>query len=381
MPDDIPEFTPPPPPPEHPDVTPKPVASANPPPAATVTKENVLDRLGVRAARRPEPRVGVSLAGAAAAMGVVGAVAIGGDQLVAPRGGSSSQYPGVFITLGVIVVGVALTGYFRRGPLAAAGVSASAIATLPFFVFATYSSGSTPQFATILLLSSIAWGVGYLIGPGRGHALYLSAFLFGIWLWFIEATEHVFSFPTDALSQIFSNPVSNRFGGRSGPDANTIGAYSLCFAAAYLVLARVLDRRGRRGVATPFVVAGIVTLVVGITVLANELEQVGTCVAYAVAGVGLLYLGATEGRRATNWTGAILVFVGVTVIVADPFDSATAFGFAELAAAALFVLVAHVAADRWHEPAETDFVLSRFYRVGSVQPSGPPPPPAGSVLG
>jgi hypothetical protein len=79
--------------------------------------------------------------------------------------------------------------------------------------------------------------------------------------------------------------------------------------------------------------------------------------------------------------GAILVFLGSTTVVADPFDTPTAFGFAEIIVGGLAILLAHWVTTRFHEPPEIEPVLTRFYSAGSVQPSGPPPPPAGSVLG
>jgi hypothetical protein len=332
----------------------------------------------------------VSLAGAGAAMLVIGAIALGGDQLVGTRGSSGSQFPGLLITLGVIVAGVALTTQYRHGPLASAGVAASATALPPFLAFLTYSKNSTPSFGTILFLSCVGWTAGYLVGPARGHSLYLGAALIGLWLWFIEVTEHLLSFPTDFLSSLgrvaSSGTVgrsgsSSSFGLRSAPSATTIGSYTLTFAVAYLVLARVLDHREKRGIATAFTFAGVVTIIFGIAALSDDLQQIGTGVFFAISGLVLGYLGATEGRRATNWIGAILVFVGVTAIVADPFDTPTAFGLAEIIVGGGTIVLAHWVATQFQEPPETEAVLSAFYSVGSVQPSGPPPPPAGSVLG
>lgn len=336
-------------------------------------KRGLLEWVGVRAAQRPEPRFGVSLAAAGAGMLVIGAISLGGDQLFGTSSGEGSQIPGLLITLAVIVTGVALTAHYRNGPLAAAGVAASATALPPFLAFLTYSKGSPPSVDTILIVSCLGWAAGYLVGPGRGHNLYVGAALLGLWLWFIEVTEHVFSSPTNF-------PFSD-FGLSGGPDVTTVGIYSLVFAVGYLVAARVLDGRNMRGLGTPFAFAGVVTLIIGISSLGEDLQQVGTGVAFVVAGVILMYLGATEGRRATNWIGAILVFGGITTVVADPFDTATSFGFAEIIVGTGAIALAHWVATQFREPPEIEPVLSRFYSVGSVQPSGPPPPPAGSVLG
>ena len=317
---------------------------------------------------------------------MVGAIAIGGDQLVpSGGGGGGSRFPGLVITLGVIIAGVVVTAHARHGPLAAAGVAASAAALVPFFEFLTYSDGAAPSFNTVLFLSFAGWTVGYLMGPGRGHGLYLALSLIGAWVWFLEATERVFSFPTDVLrglGDFFSvsgeSPVRS-FG--RGPNLTSVAVYTLFFAAAYLAAGTVLDRRGRRAAGTPFAFAGIVTMVAGIAFLSSDLKQVGTGLAFAAAGVVLLYLGATASRRGTNWSGAALVFVGMTVVLVDPFDTAAAFGLAAMIGGGIVIALAHVIATRFNEPPETVDTPSRFYRAGSVQPSGPPPPPAGSVLG
>jgi hypothetical protein len=79
--------------------------------------------------------------------------------------------------------------------------------------------------------------------------------------------------------------------------------------------------------------------------------------------------------------GAALVFIGLTIIVGDAFDTPTSFGVAELLVGGGVIAGAHWVATTFLEPPEDMHVLSRFYNSGSVQPSGPPPPPAGSVLG
>ena len=393
MPDDVPQFIPPPPLPERPlrakqnPLMPPPLP---PPLAQPVVKRGLMDWVGVRAGRRAEPRFGVSIAAAGAGLLVVGAIALSGDQLFGTSSGEGSQVPGLFITLGVIIVGVTLNAQYRSGPLAAAGVAASASALPAFFGFLTYSKNSAPPFDTILLLSCLGWAAGYLAGPSRGHNLYAGAGLVGLWLWFIEMTEQVFSFPTNILFDLANAASAGTIDSPSippsdvvlsTPDATVIGLYTLAFAVAYLVGGALLDRRDMRGLATPFTFGGVITLIVGIAVLSDDLEQVGTGIAYTIAGAGLIYLGATEGRRATNWIGAVLVFLGITTVVADPFDTATAFGFAEIIVGTGAILIAHWVATQFHEPPETEPVRSRFYSSGSTQPSGPPPPPAGSVLG
>jgi hypothetical protein len=342
-------------------------------------KPGWFERVGARAMRRPAPRFGIGLAGAGAALGVLGVVAIGGDHVATSNGGDTSRLPGLLLTLAVFVLGLLLAAQFRTGPLAAAGVAASAIATVPFWVFATYSPGDTPPFATILGLSSITFAVAYVVGPARGRTVYFGALLIGAWAWCIEATEHVLGFPADVASNLFVVP-SAEFG-RRAPDPTNIGSYSLVFALVYLIAGVLLDRRARHGMATAPMAAGIVTLIVGILALSSDLEQTGTGVALWLAGLLLLLLGAIQGRRGTNWIGAALVFVGVTVVVGDAVDTASAFGVVELLAGVVVVLLAALVGTQFNEPSELEPVPSTLYSSGSVHPSGPPPPPAGSVLG
>src|SRR3954453_19712684 len=144
------ETPPPPPPPAF--VPPPPLL----PTAPVVEKRNLLDWVGERARRRPEPRLGIAMAAAGSAMLILGALVISTDQL-APSdesGEVGSQSPGVLITLAVIAAGVARAVRFRQGPLAAAGVVASAVALPPFLFFLTFSESSPPSFNTILLLST-----------------------------------------------------------------------------------------------------------------------------------------------------------------------------------------------------------------------------------
>jgi hypothetical protein len=376
---DVPGFIPPPP------LPPPPVAPV------AVTRPGLLERLGPRAQRRPEPRLGITLAGAGAALAVVGAIALGGDRLVDDGSGNASQYPGLAISLIVVVLGVTLNTVHRTGPLAAAGVAASAAAMLPLTFFLTYSDSSSQplSFTSILLLSTAGWIACYLLGPGRGHGLYLGAAAIGLWLWVLEAAEHLFSYPSTVLSGFLSSgdPSDVGFAGgpgfdsTGGPSLHGVGGYTLLFAVVYLTAVLRLDRGDRRGVATPLTFAGVVTLVIGIALFSDDLQQSGTGFVYLVAGIGLAWLGATGGRRLTSVAGGVLVFGGASAIVSEPFDTVTSFALAEMAAGALVVVGAHLVAILWHEPTELEPVLSRFYRGGSVQPSGPPPPPAGSVLG
>src|SRR4029450_4318738 len=59
------------------------------------------------------------------------------------------------------------------------------------------------------------------------------------------------------------------------PNPTTLGIISLVFGGAYLVSARLLDRRGFAGTATPFVVVSLAAIPAGIAFLGDDLAAAG----------------------------------------------------------------------------------------------------------
>ena len=64
-----------------------------------------------------------------------------------------------------------------------------------------------------------------------------------------------------------------QFDEADGPSASTIGWLSVLFGAGYLALSRLFDKRHLAGAATPFVVAGHIALITGISALADDLRD------------------------------------------------------------------------------------------------------------
>ncbi|HEX2381617.1 MAG TPA: hypothetical protein VHI95_03200 [Acidimicrobiales bacterium] len=362
-----------------------------PPPAwPPAPRPSGLDRLGPRVDRRPEPRLGTALAGAGVALVVLGAVAVGGDN--AGGGGAGSRLPGILLSLAVVLAGYGLSVRWRSGALGAAAVAASALALPVLMGFLTLDNDRVPplQFDTILLVSTLVWATSYVFSPARGHCLYLSAALIGVWLWLLEASEGLLSYPFRATGSLFRLSTGDgEFGGpffgsaRTAPDPHTVGSITLVLAVVSLVASAVLDRKGRAGMATPFVFVGVVQLAIGVALYADDLKQPGEGLAAVVLGLVVVWMGATAGRRLTTWTGAAAVWLGLVLLIDEVVgDSATGVGVAAMVSGVALVAVAHFVSTAWREPDEVVPGPSRFsYSGGSTQPWGPPPPPAGSVLG
>jgi hypothetical protein len=288
-----------------------------------------LARLGAWAGRRAEPRLWISLAGAGCALAVAGVVIISGDAQVGDEGFSDgSRVPGMVLCLVVAAVGYVLLHLFAESPAATAGVTAIALAVPPLFYFLTFDADGVPPWSAegILALSALVWLVSYVIGPARGRPLLLGAGLVAAVLLAFELTEEPFSAGFDQTAFVDGSPFApdepfpgdGDFTGQSDePDPTTLGIISLAFGATYLVAARLLDRRGFTGTATPFVVASLAALPAGIAFLGEDIEAAGAGAASIVAGLVVAWLGARSGRRASTVIGAGGVALGIVLIIAD----------------------------------------------------------------
>jgi hypothetical protein len=317
--------------------------------------EGFLARLGAWAGRRAEPRLWISLAGAGCAIAVTGVVIISGDAQVSEEGFSDgSRLPGIILCLVVAAGGYALLRWFAETPAATAGVTAIALAVPPFFYFLTFDADGTPPWSAegILALSALVWLVSYVMGPARGRPLLLGAGLVAVVLLAFQFVEEPFSAgfeetTVDESPFATADPFTgdDEFTGQDDePDPTTLGIISLVFGAAYLVAARLLDRRGFAGTATPFVAASLAAIPAGIAFLGEDLEAAGAGAAAIVAGLLVAWLGARSGRRASTVIGAGGVALGIVLIIADAMQesSPTSIGIALLVAGGAVALGAQL---------------------------------------
>jgi hypothetical protein len=317
--------------------------------------EGFLARLGAWAGRRAEPRLWISLAGAGCAIAVTGVVIISGDAQVSEEGFSDgSRLPGIILCLVVAAGGYALLRWFAETPAATAGVTAIALAVPPFFYFLTFDADGTPPWSAegILALSALVWLVSYVMGPARGRPLLLGAGLVAVVLLAFQFVEEPFSAGfeetiVDESPFATADPSTGddeSTGLDDEPDPTALGIISLVFGAAYLVAARLLDRRGFAGTATPFVAASLAAIPAGIAFLGEDLEAAGAGAAAIVAGLLVAWLGARSGRRASTVIGAGGVALGIVLIIADAMQesSPTSIGIALLVAGGAVALGAQL---------------------------------------
>ncbi len=332
------------------------------------TRGSVLGRIGHRAARRPQPRLGVTLAGTGVALVILGVLVWGGGHVASGvadsigtgglGGGGSRNVLGVLLALAVTIAGYAVAMARRTGPLVTAGVAASALGVPVMLGFATFdaSGGRGLPFSqdVVVLVSVAAWVVSYLLLPTvRGHAFYLGLTVVTIWVYALEKAD------SNALANLLFGPVitavDQAFGSGSvqTPDYLTLGLVSLVFGLCYFASAAVSDRRGRSGLAHPFVIGGFVATSAGLTAMANEWHEVGTGISLLLVGGGLARYGSVAGRRFTTWAGGLAVGIGVVLLIAKAVSgNFTAAGVGLIVVGLAVVGAAHLVARALDEPDE-----------------------------
>jgi hypothetical protein len=366
--------------------------------------QGLLDSIGTRARRRGEPRATTSVAAAGCGVAIVGVLLISADTGIGD-GGDFNRWPGTLFAALVVIGGAFLARAFPKGPLATTGTVAIAVGLPVLIGFATFEP-SFPPFSpdAVLYLSTLGWLAAYVAGPTRGRPVLLGAALVGAWLSVLQLIEQPFNllgiglfvFRFSASSDGFGDDMGDDFGGPFGggfhvPDVFVIGILSLGVALAYALMTRWLDGRRYSGAATPFALATIPALSVGLTGVSVELSAPITGVLYMVAGAALAHHGATLGRRATTWIGALAVANGAFFIVIDAVDSAASAGTLFLLIGLGTVAASTLVHARIGEPSDTQMsggirpfrrtTKASHCRGGSMQPSAPPPGPAGVVRG
>jgi hypothetical protein len=317
-----------------------------------------------RTLRRPEPRLGVTLAGTGVALAVLGVVVWGGDFLAGTGGGgggddgsSGRRWLGIVLSLAVVAAGYALVVRRVRGPLAAAGVGAGALGIPVLLGFSTFDTAhggqSGPPFSldVIVLVSVLVWLVSYFWMPGaRGHVFYLGLAALVLWPYAVDKAEPgVFS---QAFFLPFLSGDTSLLGADTAPpDWTTVAVLSLFFGLGYYATAYLLDRGGRPGMGVAFVVAGLPATAGGIAAAAVHLHAVGTGVLLIVIGLVLAAYGARAGRRFTGWAWGTGVGLGAVVII-DKLagDNDAAAGVALILSGAVVVAAGQLLRNVLHEP-------------------------------
>jgi hypothetical protein len=356
-------------------------------------------------------------------LAVLGIWLISGDARAPSDGDEGSNLPGILLSLAVVAAGFVLLYFFRELPASTAGVTAIVLGLPALMVFLTFDVDSSELVSLEAVLggSALVWLIAYLVGPGAGRPVLLGVALAFGWLFAIQAVEDPFQsglepptlleegplpgvddpapleeddpfaddpFADDEFDDEFGTDVGDDFGSESSGSgsATTVGIISVLFGAGYLVGARLLDRRGVPGPGVPLSFVGHVALPVGVVFLSEDLEAVGTGIAFIVIGALAIWSGALGSRRATTVIGAIEIFVGIILVIGEFMEdgSATSVGVTFFVVGTLIVLAAQLLHGQTGEtpqltPGPSQFPGSpgprRSVTPYAGYPPGPYPPP------
>lgn len=303
-----------------------------PPPASHQSSTPASD--GTLIEPRPRPRIPGVLA-ATGGLLVVSSLLI----FIGELPDKHPRIPGLLLSLVFLAIGVVGLFIWRDRPTVAVGVAVSALAVVPVLVF-TFVDPNRPNIAFgslsrgkdtlsgILVLSAVAWLVGYFASPGRRSAFYLGASLVAVWLLLLVqiATSALERYTGEANN---FNPIgpgfdpgltgrrqAGRFSSAASSTSTRAGMVSLVVGLVYLIAAWRLDRRGGTRAATPFFATAALVLTIAVLTLVEPWKTEGAAIVAVVLGLTGIWLGTKAGRRFTAWYGGFAVFTGLVALLA-----------------------------------------------------------------
>jgi len=292
-----------------------------------------------RLEHRPDTRFGHAAGGVAGALVVAAMIAF-----VAAIDNDDPQVAGVVLSI-VVLVAAVFAGYWQRGPIRSAAVTAIVLTFPALWTFAVIGDGDGTKASDVRLvfiLITVSYLAMYLLTWTRGRGVLLGGALFVAATWIVYEVAD----PSTGFGLRGGGPFGGGGLGSSNPfgddNSRAVAVVMVLIALGFLGATALLDRRNRHGIATPFLVVGAIYAIVGAYALGADMDSVyATGVFVALAGLAIGVAGIFGDRRATSWLGALVLFGGaVTVVAQGTEDSASGSGGEELFG--LFALVAAV---------------------------------------
>lgn len=270
--------------------------------------------LGWRAERRPRPGFAHVLGAAAGGFAVVAMVAF-----VSAIDNDDPQVPGIALSLVLLVAAWAI-GVRGPGPLRSASVTALVVTVPLLWVFALVSDGDASRSNTraVLLLTLFSYAALYLLGWTRGRAVLLGGalVLLTIWVAFEVAGNNA-----DLFGVTSGSPFTNG----ALPPASSVSdnvdstrAAIMLLGIAFLIVGAIVDNRRMSGSATPFLLVGSISAILGGVSLAASESTLAAGIVAVLIGSAIGIIGAAgDQRRGTTWLGVLTVFGGLVAILVD----------------------------------------------------------------
>ena len=332
-----------------------------------------LDSVGPDSRERPLPSLRAAVAG-------LGGAVLAGGVLALALGDDPSRGKVIAISAVLVAAAWALRMFVKVAQVQAAAVGVVAV-SIPTFATSVTVSDGTGGFWTSFLIAGLfiaAWAFPSFKSRnlllGLGALALVSAFGsltstdggdFERCNQYLEDGDfEAFDEECDDVAYEESNSIlPTPFTDNVGDE----GTIYLVGGALYLGLTWWLDRRGHRGTATAFSAAGLVSTLVGTSMLATEFGEDWAPIFVLLVGLVVCLVGSHGGRRATTWWGAVLTAIATVWFVAvqwEP-DRTSAVGGVLIVSGVALVVIPFIAA-----PLQAAMQARR----SSHTPPGPPPP-------
>lgn len=289
---------------------------------------------------RPDVRFGHAAGGVAGILIAAAVVAF-----VVEVTDDDATLPGVGFNLLLGAAALAV-GFRYRGPVRSAAVGALVVAIPQIWLFAIAGDGEgvdRGDWRAMLLLTVATYAVLYVLTWTRGRAVLLGLALLVAAGWLVfEVADQPTLFGIERSDLIARSGLGGPRVLLSDRDdtLTETGIVEALIALAGLGTAVVLDRRGKAGAATPFLVVGSLYALGAAVTLGIDIEDwyAGGILA-AGAGLAIGLAGSLGRRRATSWIGSAVLLAGTVVIVAQGTEDAVSGGDGAAAVFGAFALL------------------------------------------
>lgn len=334
-----------------------------------------LDKAGPDSRERPQPSLRAAVAG-------LGGAVLAAGVLTAVLGGDAGRGMQVVTSLAIIAVAWALRSFVKLTEVQAGAVGMVVVAIPAFAIAATVSDGSGSN-ATGFVMAALfiaAWAFrGF---KARNLLLALGA------LALVSSFGSLISDPSvEQCNQYLEDGDFDSFSDECDdvdPNGTSFlpveltsnfgneGTVYLIGGALYLGLTWWLDRRGHRGTGTAFAAAGLVSTLLGVSMLASDFGEKSAPLFVLAVGLIVAFVGSHGGRRATTWWGALLTAIATVWFVAVQWEPGSSGAIGGVLIVAGVVLVAIPLID---DP------FRKALRARNAGGSTPTPPPPDSPAG
>jgi len=280
-----------------------------------------LEGAGPDSRERPAPSLRTAVAGLGGAVLAAGVFAVTSVD-------DPSQTRIALVAFLIMAAALASRLFVKVAEVQAAAVG-MAVVSIPAFASAVTVSDGSSSFWTGLLTAALfiaAWAL-----PGfksRNLLLALGA---------IALVSAFGSLIDSGSSEFVPSALSDNLGNE--------GVVYLVGGALYLGLTLWLDRRGHRGTGTAFAAAGVLSTLIGTSLLVNDFGESSAPIFVLIVGLVVAFVGSQGARRATTWWGAVLTAIAAVWFVAiqwEP-DTNTAIGGVLIVAGVALVAIPLIA--------------------------------------